>query len=394
MNYQHFAILCSFILVYSLFTKRIEKLPVSGPILYVLFGFLAGPLVFNLFDIEINDESIKTLAELALALTLFNDASKTNLNVLEHNILIPTRLLLIGLPLTIVMGILSGWLVFQTFSWIELAILATILAPTDAALGKQVIANKNVPSKIREGLNVESGLNDGICIPVILLLIAIFTEEHITDVTIGFGFGLLAKEIGIGIIVGLVITFLGDKLIRTSTKHGWIEKSWQPIFIISLAFSCFVIAQLLGGSGFIACFIGGMLFGKINKSRKLKLLEASEGSGEILSLITWIIFGSVVVSTYLENFTISVVIYAILSLTLVRIIPVLLSLTKTGLPFKERLFMGWFGPRGLASVVFAIMVLEVDLPNIDTILITAICTILFSILAHGFSANPLIKKLS
>jgi NhaP-type Na+/H+ or K+/H+ antiporter len=394
MNYQHLAILCTFILVYSLFTKRIEKLAVSGPILYVLFGFLVGPLVFNLFDIEINDESIKTLAELALALVLFNDASKTNLKVLEYNILIPTRLLLIGLPLTIVMGVFSGWLVFQTFSWIELAILATMLAPTDAALGKQVVTNKNVPSRIREALNVESGLNDGICVPIILLLIAIFAAKQYTEVTIGFGVGLLVQEIVIGIIVGLVITFLGDKLVRTSTKHGWIEKSWQPIFIISLAFSCFTMAQLFGGSGFIACFIGGMLFGKINKNQKSELLEASEGSGEILSLITWVIFGSVVVTAYLEYFTIRVVIYALLSITLIRIIPVLLALTNTGLPFKERLFIGWFGPRGLASVVFAIMVLEVDLPNNDTIMTTTICTIIFSILAHGISANPLIKRLN
>ncbi len=159
-------------------------------------------------------------------------------------------------------------------------------------------------------------------------------------------------------------------------------------------FSCFTMAQLFGGSGFIACFIGGMLFGKINKNQKSELLEASEGSGEILSLITWVIFGSVVVTAYLEYFTIRVVIYALLSITLIRIIPVLLALTNTGLPFKERLFIGWFGPRGLASVVFAIMVLEVDLPNNDTIMTTTICTIIFSILAHGISANPLIKRLN
>lgn len=393
MNYQHFALLCLFILVYSLFTKRIGKLPISGPILYVLFGFLVGPLVFNVFDIEIDDDSIKTLAELALALVLFNDASKTNLKVLEHNISIPIRLLLIGLPLTILMGVLSGWIFFENFSWVELAILATMLAPTDAALGKQVVTNIKVPSRIREALNMESGLNDGICVPVIFLLVAIFTAEHANDVTFGFGFGLLAKEIGLGIIIGLIITFVGDKLIRISAKHQWIEKSWQPIFIVSLAFSCFAMAQLLGGSGFIACFSGGILFGKINKNRKLELLEASEGSGEILSMITWIIFGSVVIGSYIKDFTFNVVLYAIASLTLVRILPVLLSLSKTSLSIKEKMFIGWFGPRGLASVVFAIIVLDIDLPNKDTIMITAICTILFSILAHGLSANPIIKRL-
>jgi len=393
MNYQHFALFCLFILVHSLFTNRIGKLPVSGPILYVIFGFLVGPLVFNVFVIEIDGESIKTLAELALALILFNDASKANLSVLENNISIPIRLLLIGLPLTILMGILSGWVVFDNFSLVELAILATMLAPTDAALGKQVVTNKKVPSKIREALNLESGLNDGICVPVIFLLLAIFTAEHANDITVGFGFELLGKEIGLGIIIGLAITYIGDKLLRISVKHNWIEKSWQPIFIVSLAFSCFAMAQLIGGSGFIACFSGGILFGKINKKRKLELLEASEGSGEILSMIIWVIFGSVVIGSYINDLTFSVVLYAIASLTLVRILPVLLSLSRTSLSIKEKLFMGWFGPRGLASVVFAIIVLEVELPNMGTIMITAICTILFSILAHGFSANPIIKRL-
>ena len=144
---------------------------------------------------------------------------------------------------------------------------------------------------------------------------------------------------------------------------------------------------------FIACFSGGLFYGFINKKQKSELLIAAEGGGDTLSLITWMIFGSMVIAAYLPQMTWQVIVYAILSLTLVRIIPVLLSLIKIGISFKERLFIGWFGPRGLASIVFAIIVLDINLPHKETIIITVVFTILLSVMAHGFSANPIIKNL-
>lgn len=393
MLYQDLTLVAFFILIYSLLAVKIEKLTVSGPILAVVFGLITGSLLLNFLQLSPGSEGYKTLAELALALVLFTDASKTNLRVLENNITIPVRLLLIGLPLSIVLGVFAGYLTFSGFLWIELAILATMLAPTDAALGKAVVSNQAVPSKIREALNVESGLNDGICVPVLFLLLALFAVHSTEQVDIQFGAVLFAKEIGIGLLTGLGVTFFGDLLILYSSRRQWIASTWKPIVIIALALGCFSLAQLSGGSGFIACFSGGLFYGFINKKQKSELLIAAEGGGDTLSLITWMIFGSMVIAAYLPQMTWQVIVYAILSLTLVRIIPVLLSLIKIGISFKERLFIGWFGPRGLASIVFAIIVLDINLPHKETIIITVVFTILLSVMAHGFSANPIIKNL-
>ncbi len=275
--------------------------------------------------------------------------------------------------------------------WIELAILATILAPTDAALGKAVVSNPVVPSRIREALNVESGLNDGISVPILFLLITLFTAQASEDVSIQYGLVLFAREIGIGLITGLGITFIAMRLIALGDVRNWISGSWKSVIIISLALSCFFLAQVLGGSGFIACFSGGILFGVMRKKHKIELLNAAEGTGEILSLVTWFMFGSIAIAT-LINFSWTVLIYALISLTLVRIIPVFISLINTGMSFKEKLFIGWFGPRGLASIVFIIIMGEF-LPHQDTLINIIVCTVLLSILAHGFSANPLAKNL-
>jgi len=350
--------------------------------------------LLNILNIQLTSEGYKTFAELALALVLFTDASNTNLKVLEHNIGVPTRLLLIGLPLTIAFGIGAGFLIFNEYSWIEVGILATMLAPTDAALGKAVVTNPKVPSKIREALNVESGLNDGISVPILFLLIAFFTATSIDDVSLQFGLGLFTKEIGVGLAVGLIITFIGDWLTHQSAKHKWISDTWKPIIIIALAFSCFAMAQVLGGSGFIACFSGGLLYGAMNKKHKMDLLKAAEGAGDTFSMITWIIFGAMVIVAYLPDFSWPIVLYAILSLTIIRILPVFISLIKTGFSVKEKLFMGWFGPRGLASIVFAIIVLDIPLPHKPTIILTVVCTILGSIILHGFSAIPFISILN
>jgi sodium/hydrogen antiporter len=274
-----------------------------------------------------------------------------------------------------------------------LGILATLLAPTDAALGKAVVTNQLVPVKIRESLNVESGLNDGICVPVLFFFIELFnahTGEGLRSFT---GLILFAEEIGIGLIAGLVITFIVDRMVDYSENHGGISKSWKTVVIIALAFCCFTLAQMAGGSGFIACFTAGLLYSLINRNYKHELLEEAEGAGDTLSMLTWIIFGSMVVTTHLQFFTWDVIVYALLSLTIIRIIPVLISLINTGISRKEKLFMGWFGPRGLASIVFAIIVFDVALPHKETIILTAVCTILLSVILHGFTANPLIKVL-
>jgi sodium/hydrogen antiporter len=394
MVYQNVLVFASFILIYSLIAKRMEKTILSGPFLTIIVGVVTGPLLLNLINLKVGIEGYRVIAELALALVLFNDAANTNFRELIKNVSIPARLLLIGLPLTIFLGMVGGFIIFNEFSWIELGILATLLAPTDAALGKAVVSNQSVPVKIRESLNVESGLNDGICVPVLFFLLALFSAQTGEGLKFPFGLVLFFEEIGIGLIAGLATTFIVDRLVHYSENHGGIARSWKTVVIISLAFSCFSATQLLGGSGFIACFTGGLLYGAINRKYKHDLLEASEGAGDTLSMLTWIIFGSVVIASNLPYFTWEIMVYALLSLTLIRMIPVLLSLINSGIIWKEKLFISWFGPRGLASIVFAIIVFDVGLPHKETIILTAVCTILLSIILHGFTANPFIRLLN
>lgn len=394
MVYQNILVFASFILIYSLIAKALERTNISGPFLTIVIGLVTGPLLLNLINLNVGIENYRVIAELALALVLFNDASNTNFRELIKNVSIPARLLLIGLPLTIIFGMVGGYIIFKGFSWIELGILATLLAPTDAALGKAVVTNPSVPTKIRESLNVESGLNDGICVPVLFLFIELFSAQTGEGLKFPFGLILFAEEIGIGLIAGLVITFVTDRMVHYAENHGGISKTWKTVVIIALAFSCFAAAQLAGGSGFIACFTGGLLYGAINRKYKHDLLQASEGAGDTLSTLTWIIFGSVVIASTVKFFTWEVVVYALLSLTIIRMVPVLLSLISSGISGKERLFISWFGPRGLASIVFAIIIFDVGLPHKETIILTAVCTILLSIILHGFTANPFISILN
>ncbi len=397
MVYQNLLILALFILLFGLFATRIEKTAISGPILALFVGLVFGPLMLNLLGLEIESEDYRVIAELALALVLFTDASKSNLMVLKKNAGLPIRLLLIGLPLTIVFGMICGYLLFKGFSWIEVGILATMLAPTDAALGKAVVTNPKVPSKIREALNIESGLNDGISVPVLFLFIAFFVANQSGEGLDSFyGLRLLVREIGIGLLAGLAITFTIVLIAHFAKAHKWISESWKPIIIIALSFSCFAAAQIAGGSGFIACFAGGFLYGTLSSKYKIgtSVVESAEGAGDTMSLITWVIFGALIFGNYYSNFIWEAFTYAILSLTLIRIVPVFLSLINTGISSGEKLFIGWFGPRGLATIVFAIMVLDVELPHKLTIITTVVYTILLSVILHGFTAKPFIKLLN
>jgi len=395
--YEPLVILATFVFLYSILAGGLERTPINGAIVFMAFGLVVGPMGFGFLDMAVDTEVLRSLAELTLGLVLFTDASNANLAVLKDSARIPKRLLLIGLPLTILLGFGVGVLLFDELGWLEVAILATMLAPTDAALGKAVVTNESVPSRVRESLNVESGLNDGICVPILLVFLALATsmgEGNQGETTTHLVLKLLTQQIGIGVVVGLGLTIAGSMLIRQCARRGWVTESWRQLPVIALALICFSLTQILGGSGFIACFTGGLLFGSIAREYKHGLLLAAEGTGDTLALITWVVFGGAVVGQTFGDFTWQVVLYSVLSLTVVRMLPVFLVLAGCGIRTDEKLFMGWFGPRGLASIVFAVIVINEHLPaGAGTITSTVVCTILFSIIAHGLSAIPAIAML-
>ena len=392
--YELLAIFAVFVFLYSITAGGISRTHISGAIVFTAFGLLFGPFGLQLLDMDVSAEGLRTFAEFTLALVLFTDAANADLGVLRGSIGVPQRLLLIGLPLTILLGFGTGLLLFDGLGLFELAILATMLAPTDAALGAAVVSNESVPAHIRQGLSVESGLNDGICVPILFLFLALATESQADGGTTALALSLVAEEIGIGLVVGLGLTALGTFLLKLCGARGWVTETWRQLPVVALAVGCFALAQYLGGSGFIASFTGGLLFGSMAKQHKPKLLLAAEGTGETLGLVTWVIFGAAVVGKYLDDFTWEVVVYAVMSLTVVRMVPVLVSLTGSRLRTDEKLFVSWFGPRGLASVVFGVIVLNEQLPGGSIVTLTVVCTILLSVLAHGLSAKPLIDALA
>jgi NhaP-type Na+/H+ or K+/H+ antiporter len=390
--YETIAVLALFVMVYSSVAGAVERRWVSGPIVFTCFGLLIGPAGFALLDWETDRELIRNLAEVTLAMVLFTDAAGADVRVLKNTSGVPARLLLVGLPLTIALGFAVGAVLIDSPSLFAIAVLATILAPTDAALGKAVITNEAVPDEVRQSLNVESGLNDGICVPVLLLFLALALDTAGDMGALPLAAKLVFEQIGIGLAVGLVLTFNAVKLLKYARYRQWLTKTWTQIPIFALALSCFSVAQLLGGSGFIAAFSGGLLMAFMEKdlSKKVKedYLLTSEGAGDTLALITWVTFGAAVVGQAIGYFSWTILLYSFLSLTVIRMLPVFLCLTGSGIDTEGKLFIGWFGPRGLASIVFAVMVVNSGLPDSGPLAMTVVCTIVLSIVAHGVTANP------
>lgn len=389
--YENLAIMAAFVFIYSVVAGAVEKRPMSGPIVFMAFGVLAGPMVLGLMESKITAEMLRGFAELSLALVLFTDAANADISTLRRSFGLPERMLLIGLPITIVLGFLVGLLFFPHLPLLQVALIAVMLAPTDAALGKGIFSNPKVPVRVREALNVESGLNDGICVPILYLFLALAVSTEVQAGPVSLALTLLAREIGIGLAVGLGATALGVLVLKLSMARRWVQENWLPVPVVALAFACYATAQSLEGSGFIACFVGGLLFDVMFKRGKHQVMEAAEGMGNTLALITWVIFGFAVVGQVLPALSWSIVIYSLLSLTIIRLLPVYLSLAGTGESVYSKLFMGWFGPRGLASIVFIIMVLEKNLPGGMTMAVTVMCTVIMSVIAHGLSANPMAK---
>ena len=389
-EYQILTVLAAFTFFYSVVASRLERTPISGAVVYLFAGLACGPYGLKLIELDVNADGLKRLAEFTLALVLFSDSANANLSVLEKIKWIPIRLLLIGLPLTIAAGFGVGYFMFDQLTLFEVALLATMLAPTDAALGQAVVTNEAVPASVRESLNVESGLNDGICVPVLLVFLALATGSVAGgDQTASLIARLPIQEIGIGAAVGIALAIVGSFVLKFCGSRGWITGAWIGIPVVALAMFCFALSQWLGGSGFIGAFVGGLLFGGLTKDHKEEVLNGAEGVGNVLSLLTWFTFGAVVFGNSIQQFDWQIIVYALLSLTIVRMLPVFLCVAGVSLRTDTKLFLGWFGPRGLASIVFIVMVMHEKLPGNDTLVAVVTWTVALSIIAHGVSAVPL-----
>jgi NhaP-type Na+/H+ or K+/H+ antiporter len=337
-------------------------------------------------------ETVKLLAEATLAMVLFADASRIDVRVLRAELSVPARLLGIGLPLTLVAGFVLALIAFPELLWAEALLLAVILAPTDAALGQAVVTLTRLPSRVRQGLNVESGLNDGICVPLFWIVLAIAQAESgaIGD---GTAVRLVLEQIGYGILAGVAAGCVAAAVLVVAGRRGYVEGSWSQVVPLAAAGLAFGIADPIGGSGFIAAFVGGFVFGALRRRTGGEVTHLIEEVGEVFSAVTFIVFGAVLLGPALGDVTWSIALYAVLSLTIVRVVPVSIAMIGTGARRPTLAFLGWFGPRGLASIVFAVLVLEEGgLPHDDLILVTTYVAIGLSVLAHGLTAAPLADR--
>ena len=335
---------------------------------------------------------MRTLAEATLALVLFSDASRINLGELRRGANVPVRLLGIGLPLTILLGALAAAATFGQLSIEEAVIIGVVLAPTDAALGQAVVTNKLVPARIRQGLNVESGLNDGICVP--LLFIAVAAADVHSELAGGRSAATLVfEEIGYGIVGGVAAGLLIAAIIRYAGPRKLITGAWLQVIPAAGAALAYGIASGLDGSGFIAAFVAGGVFGGVLGRDPADVNRLIDEVGGVLNGVTFLLFGAILLGPALGQMSWELALYAVFSLTVVRMLPVAISMLGTRARPATLAFMGWFGPRGLASIVFAVIVVEESqLPHQQTILLAIYLTVGLSILLHGITAAPLADR--
>ena len=384
------AILLAVTVAYALLARPLDRFSISAPIVFVFAGLILGPDGAGLLDLAPDSHVVLTFTEITLAVLLFADAATVKLRDVEGDAGVPGRLLSVGLLLTIAAGTLLGLVLTPDLSWAGAALIAAVLAPTDAALGMAVVTDRAVPVRIRRALNIESGLNDGIATPfVTLFLAALLSDEGIQA---GSWVAEAALQISLAIIVALVVGAVGGRLLSAASRRGWTSTVSEQLCVLALAALAYVGAVEIGGNGFVSAFAAGLIFGAV-ATREEEAIRFTEDASLFASFLVWVIFGASFVGPMLAgSVDVPAIVYALLSLTVVRMAPVAIALIGKGFRGKTIAFMGWFGPRGLASVVFTLLVIEelggttsVGMPLFQI----ATWTILLSVILHGLSARPL-----
>lgn len=383
------ALVALVVFAWGILSARLGRADLSAPIVFVSMGLLLSEGL-HLIDPDASRESVKVLAEVTLVWVLFADASRVRLRELRADLGLYARLLALGLPLTIAAGsLLAVWLFDGMGVWLALLVGAA-LAPTDAALGSAVMTDPAVPGRVRRLLNVESGLNDGIATPVVTVAIAgAAAAESIQGVP---SLGAALTDLAIGMAVGILVGLGGGLAVRTARRRGWTSEDFAGPGVLALALAAYAGTLWVDGNGFVAAFVAGLAFGNSAGRGGIKEVFYVEQTAGLVSLLTWLLFGAVAVPIVVERVDWQVVVYSVLSLTVVRMLPVGLALLGTGLPPPTVGFIGWFGPRGLASIIFALIAVEELDDEADRAVAVIGMTVLLSVFAHGLSAKPLAER--
>jgi NhaP-type Na+/H+ or K+/H+ antiporter len=386
------AAIAAILLAFAAVSGRIQGTWITAPMIFTAAGLVFGVEALGLVDPSATGDGVLILAEATLTVVLFSDASRIDLTLLRSTLGIPSRLLGIGLPLTILAGFVAALALLGDLAWSEALVLAVILAPTDAALGQAVVSSPRLPLQVRQSLNVESGLNDGLCFPLFVVALAV-AQAHEGAIGHGEALEVVLEKIGYGVVGGILAGGLAAVVVVQAGRRSLVSERWLQVVPLAGALLAFGLTEAIEGSGFIAAFVGGLVFGGIRRGRGGNVSHLMEQTGDILVAVTFILFGAVLLGPAIGDATWQIALYAILSLTLVRMVPVAISLLGSGDHRPTVAFFAWFGPRGAASIVFALLVLEEGgLPHDSLILTTAFVTVGLSVLAHGVTAAPLATR--
>jgi len=388
LNTEAVAVVAGCLIVWGLVSARFERLEVTAPIAFAVMGLAVSNGPLKLVHFDLGASAIEHLAEVTLAVVLFCDASRVHVKALRADTALPARLLGIGLPLTIAAGAGVATALFGSGGLWVAAAIGAILAPTDAALGAAIMQDERVPGRIRRVLNVESGLNDGIATPFVNLFLAgAIASEGLH----GAGVGAAAIDLLGGAALGVGIGAGGALLLAVASRIGWSGPGFRPLAVLALALFSYACAIEAGTNGFVAAFVAGMAFGTVVADHEL--LGFAEDAGVLLSLLVWFVFGAVMIVPGFQAAGWRDVVFAILALTAVRMVPVAISLSGSGLGWATVGFVGWFGPRGLASVVFGLIAYDTLAPaEANTVLAVVTVTVALSVVAHGVTASPLARR--
>ncbi len=383
MEFVEIAFVAAVVLGYGLFSRRLQTTFVTGPMVFVAVGIVLGEDGAGVLASNMDEGFVRLLAEATLVLLLYTDAIRIDLSILRHQAVLPGRLLGVGLPLTVLAGmVVALWIVPGLALW-EAALVAAILSPTDAALGQAVVTSDAVPVRIRQALNVESGLNDGLMLPLITVILSLAATEVDLE-TPGYWVQFAASQVGLGVLGGVVIGTFGGRLLHAAVVRGWVDGVYRQLGTLAIGVGAFAVAEAMSGNGFVAAFVAGIAFGANARDECEGAYDFAEDEGQLLASITFLYFGASLAGPALSELSWRIALYALLSLTVVRMLPVTISLIGTRLQLPTVGFLAWFGPRGLASILFGLLVLEeAALPGGGEIQRVVTWTVLLSVILHG-----------
>ena len=391
LNLAVVAAIAASVVLWSLVSGRLERWNISAPMAFVAIGLAVGNRPLHLVEVRLGSQGLRELAEIALAVVLFGDAATVSVGKLRRDVALPGRLLLVGLPLTMALGAVAAHWLLPGLSWWVCGVIGAAVAPTDAALGAAIMEDERVPARIRRVLNVESGLNDGIATPFVNFFLVLAVAGTALETSSP---AHAVAELAVGAGVGAAVGAIGGWSIVRARAIGISGDVYRKLGVAAMSILSYALVVEIGGNGFVAAFVAGLAYSAVTPAvhESEASLEFTHDAARTLSLVVWFIFGAVLVPT-LHDASWRDLVFGIAALTVVRMVPVALSLLGAGFDAASVGLVGWFGPRGLASVVFALLALGELAPSDGQRVVTVITTtVVMSVALHGVSAAPIARR--